>query len=367
MKIALLEPFLGGSHRQWAEGWQRHSHHEIRIFGLPGRHWKWRMHGGAVTLARQLAESGFRPDLLLTTDMLDLAAFLGLARSYLANIPVAVYFHENQLAYPWSPDDPDPHLKRDNHYSFLNFTTALAADRVFFNSPYNRDSFLGALPAFLGAFPDYREQEQLAGLAEKCEVLPLGLDLRRFNAVRGPQMPPGPPLLLWNHRWEYDKGPEAFFRTVGELAEEGYDFRLAVVGEKYRRVPPAFGRAKEQLRRHLVRWGYVADFAEYAALLQQADILPVTSQQDFFGGSVVEAMYCGAFPLLPDRLAYPMHVPTAMRKSVLYATEAEFKRKLRKCLAESGPELPVREWVAGYDWSVMAPQYDGRMDKLAAK
>ncbi len=62
MKILILEPFFSGSHRQWAEGYQRHSRHEVEILSLKGRHWKWRMFGGAVSLANDFMAS----DLSLT-------------------------------------------------------------------------------------------------------------------------------------------------------------------------------------------------------------------------------------------------------------------------------------------------------------
>ncbi|MCS5640060.1 MAG: DUF3524 domain-containing protein, partial [Candidatus Marinimicrobia bacterium] len=50
MKILIVEPFLSGSHKAWAESYAKHSKHEVEIISLPGRFWKWRMHGGAVTL-----------------------------------------------------------------------------------------------------------------------------------------------------------------------------------------------------------------------------------------------------------------------------------------------------------------------------
>ncbi|MFA6687806.1 MAG: DUF3524 domain-containing protein, partial [Desulfuromonas sp.] len=58
MNIALLEPFMTGSHAAWAQGYAAHSQHKVEIFNLEGKHWKWRMHGGAVTLARQFLASG---------------------------------------------------------------------------------------------------------------------------------------------------------------------------------------------------------------------------------------------------------------------------------------------------------------------
>ena len=126
MKVLLVEPFFSGSHRQWAEGLAKHSRHEIEILSLPGRHWKWRMYGGAVSLAEKV-KGMEKPDLVLCTDMLDVATFQGLTRDVLRGVPVVVYFHENQLTYPWSPDDRDVDLSRDRHYAFTNYTTALVS------------------------------------------------------------------------------------------------------------------------------------------------------------------------------------------------------------------------------------------------
>jgi len=102
---------------------------------LPGRFWKWRMQGGAISLARQ-AQARPAPDLLLASDMLNLPLFLALAGERLAGLPVALYFHENQLTYPLQPGE-----KRDLHYGFINAVSALRADAAFFNSAYHQAAF----------------------------------------------------------------------------------------------------------------------------------------------------------------------------------------------------------------------------------
>ena len=51
MKILLLEPYYTGSHKQWADGYKHYSNNEIRILKMEGKFWKWRMHGGAITLS----------------------------------------------------------------------------------------------------------------------------------------------------------------------------------------------------------------------------------------------------------------------------------------------------------------------------
>ncbi|MCB9233757.1 MAG: DUF3524 domain-containing protein [Bacteroidia bacterium] len=364
MKIQIIEPFFTGSHAAWAEGYARHSRHRIQILSLQGRYWKWRMHGGAVSLAREFMAGDFQPDLLLVSDMLDLTTFLALTRQKSHGIPNALYFHENQLTYPWSPDDLDPGLERDNHYSFLNFTSALAADRVFFNSAYHQQSFLDELPRFLSQFPDYNELSAVDQIRSKSAVLPLGLDLGRFDQVKGFENPGKKPLILWNHRWEYDKNPGDFFAAMYALDAEGYDFELALLGERFRKEPRDFIMANELLGSRIVQYGYADSFTEYAQWLQRADLLPVTSNQDFFGGSVVEAMYCGCFPLLPNRLAYPEHIPTAFQEKCIYQNQNDLLTKLRAWFDGPSEALPVREWVKGYDWSQLAARYDDVLEQM---
>ncbi|MBP6731839.1 MAG: DUF3524 domain-containing protein, partial [Chitinophagales bacterium] len=189
MNILLLETFYTGSHKQWADDFKKYSTHDIVILPLSGHHWKWRMHIGAVELAAKainpevkFKNGATKPDLILATDMLDLATFLGLTKSWSHNIPTAIYFHENQLNYPWSPTDADVKLKRDAHYAFINYTSALAADRVFFNSHYHMQAFLTELPKFLQTFPDYNNLATVDAIAKKSLVLPLALDLKKLDA-----------------------------------------------------------------------------------------------------------------------------------------------------------------------------------------
>lgn len=365
MKILLVEPFFGGSHQQWAEAYQQHSHHELLILGLKGRHWKWRMYGGAVSLARQFLESTFQPDLILATDMLDLTTFLALTRSRTSHLPVALYFHENQITYPWSPDDKDPSLKRNNQYGFLNYTSALAADVLCFNSHFHQEAFLAALPSFLRQFPDQQELQNMEWLRKKSRVLPLGLDLKAFDTAAD-RPKPAEAVLLWNHRWEYDKDPTLFFETLFQLSAEDLAFKLIILGAANQKKPPIFELAKEKLGEHLIHFGYAKDRQEYASLLKLADILPVTSQQDFFGGSIVEAIYCGCYPLLPHRLAYPEHIPLNLHHRHLYHSPQELLHKLRESMLQINDirsHNSFKGFVAHYDWCILAPQYDELFDR----
>ena len=105
MKILIIEPYFEGSHKSWTLEFQKFSNHTIELLTLPGRHWKWRMHGGAITLAQQYNNLDFKPDAILTSDMLNLPLFKSIAKT--DKIPIIMYFHENQITYPWSPNDRD--------------------------------------------------------------------------------------------------------------------------------------------------------------------------------------------------------------------------------------------------------------------
>jgi hypothetical protein len=128
MRILLIEPYFGGSHRLWAEGYAAASGHEVTIVSHPARWWAWRMAGASVTLARQveaLASTGYRPDVLLASSMVDVAALRNFLHPSIGRPPLAVYFHESQFTYPTSPQQ-----RTETSFAFLNWTSALAADAV---------------------------------------------------------------------------------------------------------------------------------------------------------------------------------------------------------------------------------------------
>ena len=233
LNIVLVEPFFAGSHKSWAEGYKKNSHHSIEIISLKGIFWKWRMHGGAITLARMynnhIKEHG-HPDILLTTDMLNLPVFNSFAN--LDKIPIVTFFHENQLTYPWSTQDRDKEKNRDHHYGFINYSTALRSNRIMFNSDFHKKSFIKAVRKFLKQFPDHNELCNVDKINERSIVPYLGLDLNRFNKYKI-QADNQTPIILWNHRWEYDKNPDDFFKCLEEIKSDGIDFQLVVLGEQF--------------------------------------------------------------------------------------------------------------------------------------
>jgi len=332
-RILVVDPYYGGSHRQWATGLKKFSRFDISIIGLPARHWKWRMHGGAITLADQFRVLDPLPDLILATDMLDVAAFLGLIRQKSDKlIPVITYFHENQSAYPKSALDTDYDHRREDHYAFINYTSALASDKLVFNSQYNKESFLSSLEKLLSRLPDCTDMNTLDVIRKKSRVIYPGIDTDIFDRQIHQPTSGMPPLVIWNHRWEYDKNPQLFFMTLEALKTEKIPFRLAVLGEGKINSPEEFRTAADTFRDRITHIGFVEDPNDYAKHLLSGDILPVTSYQDFFGISIMEAMYCGCVPMLPNRVSYPELIPDTFHETLFYQNDAEFKIKLSRLL-----------------------------------
>lgn len=381
MNIALISPYHGGSHRAWAEGFQQASRHNVVIFSLPARFWKWRMHGGAVTLARQYLAHPTQFNLILATDMLDLTTFLALTREKTA--VSTLYLHENQLTYPLPADKESgpmrrQHGERDLHYVFINYASMLAADHVFFNSRFHQQSLLTALPKFLRRFPDHSEVETVEAIWGKSEVLPVGVDLKRLEIGdwrlgedrQSPISNLQPPLILWNQRWEFDKNPEAFLAVLYQLADEGIPFRVALCGEHFGKRPFLHPQITQKLGSRLIHLGY-ADNDLYRQLLWQADITLSTAHHEFFGISIIEAIYTHTFPLLPRRLSYPELIPEPFHRHCLYKKQPELLKKLRWALANPAALKPITQELATavshYDWSHLAPVYDNRLEAVGRR
>jgi glycosyltransferase involved in cell wall biosynthesis len=233
------------------------------------------------------------------------------------------------------------------------------------------DSFLDELPRLLKHFPDHNELDTVEALRAKSEVLPLGLDLRRFDAHRPdsqPSIPSSPPLILWNHRWEYDKNPQDFFRALYALADRGVDFAVVILGERFRQQPSEFAEAYQRLGERVHQFGYVPTFADYARWLWRADLLPITSHHDFFGASVVEGIYCGCSPLLPQRLSYPELIPSKYHITCFYQDFDDLVDRLEVAIVnlDQTRQIGLRDTVARFDWSEMAPLYDDRLETVAS-
>ncbi len=338
---------------------------------LPPHKWKWRMRHGAITLAdraNQHAAAGETWDALFCSDMLNLAEFVGLADESVGRLPSVAYFHENQLTYPVRHED-----ERDYHFVLTNLTTAMAAASVWFNSAFHRDSFLEALPGFLRRMPDHQPFDAIDRIRAKALIQPQGIN---ELPPRGPRKT-GPMRVLWAARWEFDKNPDTFFEALKMLEARGVAFRVSVIGEQFRESPEVFVRAKSRFADRTDRWGYQADRGTYEAALCEADVIVSTANHEFFGVSVVEAIAAGAYPLLPQRLAYPEILggeEAARQDGFFYDGSAEqlaarlaglAERLARGDLWRGESDRAVRA-VRRFFWPNLTPKLDESLENVVA-
>ena len=386
MHILSLQPYYGGSHQAFQADWLLNSEHEWTVLSLPPRHWKWRMRHAAVHFAKLIRDdfSDIRFDALFCSDFLNLAEFKGLVPPSVARLPAVVYFHENQFAYPSRRHD-----ERDLHFGFTNFTSCLAADQVWFNSAFNRDSFFEGVRAACKKWPDFPPTDSLDSILPKCRIESPGIAVEQFFAKRrrcnksdGRQQAESvteskPVSIAWAARWEHDKNPQLLLDSLRELKKRDLDFRISVVGESFRRVPEAFELIQSEFDSQIDRWGFQSA-EDYRCLLKQSDVFISTADHEFFGISAAEAIIAGAFPVLPNRLAYPELIGASKGKEreklFLYdgspsqlAEKIEYFTHLRD--ADKGHEYElhrrVQEELADQlNWSVRAATMDHQIQSV---
>lgn len=329
MRILLLSAYEAQSHKQWRLGLLENlSHHDWTYLTLPPRHFSWRIRGNSLYWSQSQADILAKDyDLVLATSMVDLSSLRGLSPQ-LAQVPNILYFHENQFAYPAS---------EKQHSSIepqvVTLYAALCADQLLFNTQYNLDTFIKGVDILLDKFPDYVPENIAKKLAKKAKVFPVPLANDWFQQRANQSDSTGtynykqPYELVWNHRWEYDKGPDRLLNLIEQLPAD-LPLQWHILGQCFRQKPAAFTKLYEILsaRGWLGQWGFIKDKDEYKRLLNSAHSVVSTAIHDFQGLAVLEAMASGCLPLVPDRLSYPEFVPNEYRyKSTLSDEQTEAK------------------------------------------
>lgn len=358
MKILFLEPFFGGSHKDFALGFAAHSSHEVDLVTLPDSFWKWRMQGASLYFINQVKNLA-QYDLILTTDMMNLTDFIALAGRDLP--PIVIYFHENQLSYPLGF-----HGKKESHLGFVNMISAVAADGLFFNSAYHLNAFLDEAGRRINRMPDFTPDWIPERLMNKARVLYPGC---RFDAIPFALEKNSleRPLIIWNHRWDYDKKPEVFFKVLSGLKKKGIGFYLALLGAQYEIIPEVFVTAREMFKEEILVYGHVSR-EDYLSWLSKGSVVVSTAIQENFGISVVEAVRHGCFPLLPNRLSYPEIMPEKFHEQVLFRSTSDLGRKLENFLLDPDQFFPIRQSLSDYatrfSWELLSKQYDTILEKF---
>lgn len=296
MKVLILSAYNAVSHHSLNTGLIKYlGDIDFTLLTLPPRYFAWRTRGNSLSFAfeqREALTKGY--DLIFATSFTDITGLRGLVPE-LAGIPLAVYFHENQFAYP---DSRSAHGSLET--KIVSVYNALAADRVVFNTDFNKNTFLAGAEALLKKMPDHVPPGLTDMIRDKSSVIHVPIEKRKI-----PPKHPERPSILWNHRWEYDKGPDRFLEVLRELKRRNFDFTLNMAGQVFRETPEAFDDIRKEFAEIIRHWGFAESRAAYDSLMAESSFVVSTAVHDFQGLSVMEAAEAGCVPVLPRRLAYP--------------------------------------------------------------
>ncbi|KAI3381444.1 hypothetical protein SNEBB_000889 [Seison nebaliae] len=238
-----------------------------------------------------------------------------------------IYFHENQLIFPTNKLQ-----ERDIQYSYNQIISCLVADKILFNSHFNRSSFIENISRFINKFPSTCRPKNTNEIIKKIEehssifyipikipkemsLLNLGKSEKEFH-------------IIWAHRWEHDKNPESLYHIL-ELCKSkmGDDVRLLrfhVIGKSFSQIPKIFEDMKKHFPDLIDTFGFLEEKNDYYRLLKTSHCVLSTSNHEFFGISMMESVLLGLLPLCPNRLVYPELYP----KIALYNTEKQIVKRL---------------------------------------
>lgn len=356
-RVLVLSGYDAASHKRWRDQLTGiFGDYHWQTLALPPRFFRWRIRGNPLSWMNEPALKEHW-NLVIATSMVDLASLRSF-HPHLAQTPCVLYMHENQFAFPVSNKQ-----RSSAEPQMVNLYSAISADTVVFNSAWNRDSFLDGAWEFLDQMPDGVPDGLIARLREKSRVIPVPIEDRLY-AERTKPYNRDCPHLLWNHRWEYDKGPERLLKLLQVLDQRGIPFRLSVVGERFRNHPKAFDQIHERFGDRVEQWGFLDSREDYDRLLGRADFVLSTALHDFQGLSMLEAMASGCIPLAPDRLAYREYVPDLSRYES-HEQDADREAEaavdcLQGLLQQTSAPCQPDAWRA----SVLAGQYQSLFDQF---
>jgi glycosyltransferase involved in cell wall biosynthesis len=106
--------------------------------------------------------------------------------------------------------------------------------------------------------------------------------------------------------------------------------------------------------------------------LHSGDIVVSTATHEFFCVAIMEAIYCGCHPLVPNNLHYPELIPDTLHEPllpapVLYDTEDELFQIMKKLLTGEMKPLPkasLQNINKHLEWSRVISTYDDLFEEI---
>ncbi|KAM9550541.1 tRNA-queuosine alpha-mannosyltransferase isoform 6-T10 [Guaruba guarouba] len=308
MCVLLIEAFYGGSHKQLMDLLQEELQEDCVLCTLPAKKWHWRARTAALYFMQTVPISPnyrFMPEHKLA----HFKKVIGAKRSGDAYQTVVLPGQQKCRAL----------MKTSNAASKSGLCEA---------QPRLHTTQHEGLPSPLIAVARLNESEASESTNPCQEEDKQHLTFNLSNILSGQDYQQRPLHIVWPHRWEHDKGPETFFEVLLKLKEKDLPFHVSVLGEAFSEIPDIFSEAKKALGSSVLHWGFLPRKDDYFQALCMADVVISTAKHEFFGVAMVEAVYCGCYPLCPKALVYPEIFPA----EYLYSTpEQLFKRLQNFC------------------------------------
>ncbi|KAM6332691.1 tRNA-queuosine alpha-mannosyltransferase isoform 4-T4 [Podargus strigoides] len=338
MSVLLIEAFYGGSHKQLMDLLQEELQDDCVLCTLPAKKWHWKARTAALYFMQTVPTSTnyrFMPEHKLAR----LEKVIGVKRNgdtyQLEGLPgqqkseaLGGLMRNNEAHHESGLCEAQPELCTTQHKGLPSPLTALVR-------------------------PDKFEASESTNPCQGEDEQHLSFNLSPILSGRDYQQKPL--HVAWPHRWEHDKDPETFFKVLLKLKEKDLPFHVSVLGEAFTEIPDIFSEAKKALGSSVLHWGYLPSKDDYFQALCMADVVISTAKHEFFGVAMVEAVYCGCYPLCPKALVYPEIFPA----EYLYSTpEQLFKRLQNFC---KRPDI-VRKHLykgetAGFSWAALGGKF----------
>ncbi len=220
-----------------------------------------------------------------------------------------------------------------------------------FSSPLYRWSQPRIAAAVTPSQPMLERCRHLGWPASRLQVIPNGVDLERFrpsndcDGVRASLgVPEGVPLVVYIGRLVEEKGIFTLVKAVAELKRRGAVFHLAIVG-------PAAGNERQLLSEMAATNGLDAgcislheatDRPESILAAAEAAVIP-SQWPEPFGLAAIEAMACGAVPIVSDAGILPQIIGTENARCVFPQGDADqLADRIMFVLADSESRRSIR-------------------------
>jgi len=270
-----------------------------------------------------------------------------------------MYWHENQFEYP---------NKKAHYIGFKELHNFISSDINIFNSEFHKQDFYKKANKEINKFGLDSLTSVLDEKYDLSLVVYPGFDIENINTIKinkeiTKRSTKYSPIILWNHRWSKDKDYFMFFSMMRHLKKNKYNFKLNIFGEAVIINNDDFINFKKQMGNYINKFGFLDSKNQYYEEILKSDIVISTAIEENFGISMVESMYLGLTPVLPNRLSYPELTPKEFHKKVLYNSYDEAISNIKNIL-DNKTYLNLSEYMKIYDIRKSVYKFDKIIESI---